>query len=603
MRRHTWGIAAALAGAAVLGIGSSGPPLAAQAPSSVAHRVNIAATTAGEMAQWSAQVDSRLADGSLRPVARYADPVSTGRIVESFVQRHRGVEIYGGDVTRITDGGRVTSVSGSMFTGIDVDTNPALDAANARRTIEQLAGAPVVGDVQLMIMPALDGGLALVYRGTARNANTYFIDADSGAGVMQFSEVVYQSEVGAGIGALGDRKKVSASRRNGTFVTWDLLRPAPIMTLDSRGVAQDFNRLADGGPILESDLATDADNMWTAGAVVDTHANLGFVYDYFFKRHNYQGVDGRNSAIVGVVGNSTLLRNNAFYTSPPFGPGGNGGFFFGAASDEAPVTALDIVGHEVMHGVMFESLRRRTGTGLGNVLYLDEGPGGCGAPFWCNGDRFMLVSNEPGALNEGFADVFGTAVEFFTQLAGNGPLRADYHNGEDVGELFDRPLDDPATVLALPGAPYPDHYSMRIQWPIVMVSNGPFLCGTSPCDLFPAAFVNGRVVNQRPYIAGQGLLLTDTGSVHLNPTVLSHAFYLAIEGGRNRTSGRVVQGVGAANREQVERVFFVAVRDLLPRGASFEDTAAALREAARVTYGPSANVTRAVNDALLAVGL
>jgi Zn-dependent metalloprotease len=89
----------------------------------------------------------------------------------------------------------------------------------------------------------------------------------------------------------------------------------------------------------------------------------------------------------------------------------------------------------------------------------------------------------------------------------------------------------------------------------------------------------------------------------MNLTVLSHAFFLAIEGGRNRTSGRTVEGVGAANREQVERVFFVAVRDLLPRGATFAQTATALREAARITFGATANVTRAVNDALLAVGL
>ena len=34
--------------------------------------------------------------------------------------------------------------------------------------------------------------------------------------------------------------------------------------------------------------------------------------------------------------------------------------------------------------------------------------------------------------------------------------------------------------------------------------------------------------------------------MHFNSTILSHAFYLAIEGGTNRTSGQSVQGVGAA---------------------------------------------------------
>ena len=49
---------------------------------------------------------------------------------------------------------------------------------------------------------------------------------------------------------------------------------------------------------------------------------------------------------------------------------------------------------------------------------------------------------------------------------------------------------------------------------------------------------------------------------HLNSTVLSHAFYLAIEGGRNATSGGFVTGVGAANRAQIEKVFFRAENEL-----------------------------------------
>ena len=52
----------------------------------------------------------------------------------------------------------------------------------------------------------------------------------------------------------------------------------------------------------------------------------------------------------------------------------------------------------------------------------------------------------------------------------------------------------------------------------------------------------------------------DNGGVHINSTIPSHAFYLAIEGGRNRVSGSTVQGVGAANREQIEKVLLSRVR-------------------------------------------
>ena len=36
----------------------------------------------------------------------------------------------------------------------------------------------------------------------------------------------------------------------------------------------------------------------------------------------------------------------------------------------------------------------------------------------------------------------------------------------------------------------------------------------------------------------------DNGGVHINSGIPNHAFYLAIEGGTNRTSGLSVQGVG-----------------------------------------------------------
>ena len=64
-------------------------------------------------------------------------------------------------------------------------------------------------------------------------------------------------------------------------------------------------------------------------------------------------------------------------------------------------------------------------------------------------------------------------------------------------------------------------------------------------DLSPVAFSNGGFVF---LFNNSGNL--DGGGVHLNSTLFSHAFYLAIEGGRNATSGLSVTGVGPANRAQ-----------------------------------------------------
>ena len=76
----------------------------------------------------------------------------------------------------------------------------------------------------------------------------------------------------------------------------------------------------------------------------------------------------------------------------------------------------------------------------------------------------------------------------------------------------------------------------------------------------------------------------DNGGVHINSSIANHAFYLAIEGGTHRLSGVTVQGVGAANREQVEKVFYRAFTSLLPPNATFLTARLATIQSARELY-------------------
>ena len=85
--------------------------------------------------------------------------------------------------------------------------------------------------------------------------------------------------------------------------------------------------------------------------------------------------------------------------------------------------------------------------------------------------------------------------------------------------------------------------------------------------------------------------------------MLSHAFYLAIEGGTNATTGRSVMGVGPANRADVERAFFRAMTDLMPPEASLRDAARAIEQSAVDLYGAGSATHTAVSQALHAVGL
>jgi Zn-dependent metalloprotease len=145
--------------------------------------------------------------------------------------------------------------------------------------------------------------------------------------------------------------------------------------------------------------------------------------------------------------------------------------------------------------------------------------------------------------------------------------QADYLIGEDtfrgvtVARNGIRSLENPQAYPQLPGFTTPDHYSRRYTGP------------------------------------------QDSGGVHINAGIPGNAFYLAIEGGINRTSGLAVQGVGAGNREQIEKTFYRGFTFLLPRDASFSIARAATIQAARDLYGAGGGVERAVTQAWTAVGV
>ena len=95
----------------------------------------------------------------------------------------------------------------------------------------------------------------------------------------------------------------------------------------------------------------------------------------------------------------------------------------------------------------------------------------------------------------------------------------------------------------------------------------------------------------------------DNGSVHANAGIGNLAFYLAIEGGRHPATGAVVPGVGSQNREQIERIFYRGIAQMLPARATFSLARAATIQAARDLYGASSAAVAAITDAWTAVGV
>ena len=590
-------------------------------------RLTVVATTWSDLRIWDRTIDQLVRGGELVGRGVHEDPVLAGRRHETFVQSYWGIPVYGGSLVRQTAGGVTVSVIGTVVTGITVDPTPTLSAARVAAILGEVSGASLVaGSVpHLTVFRLFDGTDRLTYRATLTDMRTYFVDADTGQVVWSTAAVVTQRAVGLGTGAVGDRKKISATQAAGTFRSHDQLRPAPIRTYDTGGLIDVFGRMLFGRVVFDSDFPTDADNTWTDPHVVDAHAHTGWALDYLYKQHAWNGVDDRNSAITTIVDASPFTEDNAFFAPPPFGPGAVGVFVYGIAADGVPITALDVVAHEFMHGVTSAALRHRTGGDYEDKFEL--GPPGpttvsfegrtltCATatltftgefgemqewPFFCDdAGRFVRAANHAGAVNEALSDVIGTGAEFFFHPPGTGPLRADYQSGEDIVGLGPiRALDEPAafTIRARPRPiPYPDHWERSFQYLVVITA------GTRDA---PRAFDVAPVVlmghDDRDAFVMRS---ADDGGVHINMTILGHAFYLAVEGGANATSGLHVQGVGGAHRAQIEQAFFRGMTVLMPNAPSMPVAARVVYQAAVDLFGVTSAAAQAIAQAMVAVGL
>ena len=547
MRRLVLNLLIVIGAVAVLPAQSPAPPRSASG------LIAVTTQNGALLRNWDASIDRMVRAGDLARRKVMSDTLLEGRSHERYDQYVDGVRVVGGDVARQMRNGSTESIFGRIYAVTGVQTQPKISEDGARAILAKLSGreVPPARRLELVILPTGDGRYALAYETHIRTDDGWmrtFVDARTGEVVLQYNDRQTQSAVGTGTGVFGDTKKVSARELTGRYVADDELRPPVLITYDLQGNRPRADLYLDGFYTAgTSDIASDTDNKWTDAANVDGHTYLGWTYDYYFKRFGRRGLDDDNTPIFAIT--HPVSRADAI-TVPPsilfeyvvnafwcggcgpeglgaivFGDGLPPGFTLGGQYYDFLAGALDVVAHELTHGLTDYSSQ-------------------------------LIYRNESGALNESFSDILGTSAEFFYQPRGSGLRQADYLIAEDVvrpGGI--RSMSDPGAFGD------PDHYS-RLE-------------------------------------TGE----EDNGGVHTNSGISNQAFYLAIEGGVNRTSGLRVDGVGAANREQIEKVFYRAFVLMMPSNATFSTARAATIKAATDLYGAGSPAERAVTSAWTAVGV
>jgi thermolysin len=509
-------------------------------------------------------VDRLDRDGVLQLATSQRDSLVPDRTHERFRQYHDGIPIFGAEVTRQSARGVTVSLFGPLHLGVDVETNPALSMNEATRIIEGLGNLQPGGStpVQLVVLPDREraGIYRLVYEArafTGTRLMAYFIDAATGDLVWSYNDLKTQQPVlpceqcviGEGIGVNGDRKKISVTTVGGAFLAQDQLRPAAAYTFDMDGdILRTLDVLNGTAQLFDADLANDTDNRWLDGASVDAHVGMGWTYDYLYHRFGRQGLNDKNVRMISLV-HPVDRADVATAPAEILGLFFLNAFYCGVCGPDG--VGVMVLGEGLPPNVTFYGQRFNYFSGALDIVAHELAHG------LTDFTSALLPMDESGALNEAFSDIIGVGTEFYAEpFFQDGAGVADYLIGEDVIEPGGiRSLEDPQHFGD------PDHYSLR------------FL-GTE-----------------------------DNGGVHTNALIPGHAFYLAIEGGTNRVSGLTVSGVGAANREEMEQVFYRAFTVLMTRSADFAAARAATIQSARDLYGAGSAAEQAVTQAWTAVGV
>lgn len=233
-----------------------------------------------------------------------------------------------------------------------------------------------------------------IYAHSPISKQAIYVDATSGDIIFKHDLLHIVDQVGSAVTGFSGTQVITANSVNGGFTLEETGRGNGIGTYDMQN-GTNYNNAVN---------FTDADNNWTYNNssvyALDAHWGSEMTYDYYLNKHNRNSIDGNGQVLLSYIHYDVNFAN-AFWDGVrmTYGDGANGSL---------PYTTLDIVSHEITHGLT---------TNTAGLVY----------------------QNESGALNESFSDIFGATVEWFAK-----PNQANWAMGDDRGTPI-RSISNPNT--------------------------------------------------------------------------------------------------------------------------------------------------------------
>ncbi|GGF12314.1 hypothetical protein GCM10011383_24430 [Hymenobacter cavernae] len=457
-------------------------------------------------------------------------------------QTWKGLPVYGSEVIVHLDAqGQPTLFSGRHFRSPKALTSvtPALAAADAAAKAETKLRTktnvkPLSADAKKLL--AYDGPSSelVIYHATPSSASVLawhittrpslvqrwesFVDARTGAVLNQYESSCTADgpRTASGIDLNGKTQTLHTYELSGKFYMLDGSQPmfnlgqsslpdqpvGGLLTVDAN------NTYGENSVITH---VNSSNNTWSAGqkSAISAHYNAGIAYSYYRNTHNRNSLDGQGGTMISMVRvaeDDGSGMDNAYWNGRFISYGeGNIGF--------SPLAGgLDVAGHEMTHGVVEKTA---------NLVY----------------------QGQSGALNESFADVFGTMMD-----------REDWNIGEDVVKRS----TFPSGALRSLSDPHNGGGSLSDR-------------GFQP-----------RTMSEL-YTGSQ-----DNGGVHINSGIPNWAFY---------------KFATAIGKEHAEQVWYRTLTTYLTRSSQFLDLRLGVIQAATDLYGDNSSEVNAARAAFDAVGI
>ncbi|MEU3709594.1 M4 family metallopeptidase [Streptomyces catenulae] len=461
----------------------------------------------------------------VKDVAQDADGTTHTRYARTL----DGLPVLGGDlIVHEAKGGAVKAVTKAQSKQLKVATTtakvaPTAASAKALSSARSLGASKAAADkAPRKVVWAADGTPRLAYEtvvggfqkdGTPNQLHV-ITDATTGEKIFQYQGI----ENGIGNTEYSGKVTLGTTASGSSYTLTD----------GGRGGHKTYN--LNHGSSGTGTLFKNSTDTWGNGtpqnaetAAADAAYGAAETWDYYKEVHGRTGIKGDGVAAYSRVhyGNSYV---NAFWDDSCFC------MTYGDGSgNAAPLTALDVAGHEMSHGV--------TAATAG-----------------------LIYSGESGGLNEATSDIFGTAVEWYSNTAED---PGDYLIGEKIniygdGEplrYMDKPSKDGASA---------DYWSSTVGNKDVHYSSG--------------------VANHFFYLLSEGSGAKDINGVHYDsPTY----------------DGKSVPGIG---RENAEKIWFKALSQYMTSSTNYAAARTATLKAAAdlfgqgsATYNTVANTWAAVN--------